>query len=343
MTTILARCKAQQLKHAAFLTGLPSTGNKADLVATLHQCLAPGATKKPTSRIVSIDMGIRNLAHCVIDVPRTTVDRKPIRVVAWSKLDLLRQQASSQHSERPQVDDPRKVGDEDDVAKSSIVNDSKSAFTPSVLSRTAFKVATMVLRHEPDVILIERQRFRSGGGSAIQEWTIRVNMMESMLWASLETMRHFKRKESFPDLHEVNPQRVAQFWAAADEVMLRPEADLFTAIASNRCVGPSDDRQASSRKMSKKDKVDIVRSWIDGSRNGRDSGPALNQAHLEFDGDARNVAQHFESRKRRVADKDADRIGKLDDLADCLLQAVTWSRWQANREACANLLLSQVG
>ena len=101
-----------------------------------------------------------------------------LKVLEWKKLDVLASMAFTPSTIQPQSGGPeRKVVD-------------PTAFAPSTLSKTALTLTEDILQaYKPDHILVERQRFRSGGAAAVQEWTLRVNMLESMIWACLTTLR----------------------------------------------------------------------------------------------------------------------------------------------------------
>ena len=144
-------------------------------------------------------------------------------------------------------------------------------------------------------------------------------MLESMLWASLETLRQEGQNTAFPTVHAVSPARVAQFWSSAASISLIPPTLLGE---DNRQIQTMITRAISDRrKIEKKDKVDIVRSWVSGTSD----------VELQYDGDATRIAEAFWLNTRQSKEAMSLAGGKLDDLADCLLQAVTWLKWQENR------------
>nr|POF14180.1 cruciform cutting endonuclease 1, mitochondrial [Quercus suber] len=326
--TSLNSLKTWQLKYGGFLLGLGTTGSRAVLkTAVAHRLAVQLCPQSETTRIASVDMGIRNLAFCVLEVPGLSIrgldnaDRHAtnINVKSWKRLDLL-----------------------DTLARSHGVEDSsKLTFTPSIMSTAAYDTVQLLLKHSPDVILIEQQRFRSGGGAAIQEWTVRVNMLESMLWACLKTLSHMSQTEVFPSIYQVNPAKVANFWlasSASSRVALRPRQDIFAAGDKTR----EQDResvQLSRTKVEKKDKIAVAKAWI-----RKDADHILsNEVDMHFHGQAAEVAEAFRTDKKRIRRTGSsspveERIGKLDDLADCLLQGAAWIRWTENCRELKELL-----
>ncbi|TKA83450.1 hypothetical protein B0A55_00539 [Friedmanniomyces simplex] len=368
---LLASLKLSQLKHAAFLTGLPSTGTKADIIAVLSSHASSGvSTSTGGGRIVSVDMGIRNLAYCVLDVPALHPfhadgnKRTPLKVLDWRKIDLIHHTGKSQEPESSSGG-----GGEDNQTKPATTPRTKkrvppipaSIFAPSQLSKTAYTIAKDLLRHNPTTILIERQRFRSGGGAAIQEWTVRVNMLESMLWACLRTLReNSPTARQFPAVHEVNPARVANFWVSDPAgSTLHLTAETFAAGSESQAK-PAPNKSLSARKrIQKKDKIGVVRSWLHShgsNNNDSNKNPGIS---LAFEGEAAEVAKAFSASSTRsppggsgkggmaaaaaAAGDVAERARKLDDLADCLLQAAAWVRWGQNRGGLADLVVSGKG
>jgi cruciform cutting endonuclease 1 len=324
----LSALKAKSLQHIAFLTGIPSTGTKSHVLEQLHGTLEQARMSNGKTRIISVDMGIRNLAYCVIDVPahRHVTDGK-LHVQSWKRLDLLEKMRPAALIPLSESESEDAKGKPDIVAKAIL----KNSFTPSIMSKVALQVAQDFLAHKPDILLIERQRFRSGGGSAIQEWTIRVNTLESMLWACFETLKHSETRlceDTFPVVHEVAPKRVASFWTASRDAQL-PSADLFQVDYSPpelKAVGS----KAKAASTGKKEKIAVLRSWLDVSGG----------VSLDFSPGTQATAAAFATGLKRRKSKDDEVTGadmaleretKLDDLADCVLQGAAWVRWEENR------------
>lgn len=336
--------KAKTLQHVAFLTGMPSAGTKSHIADCLQSSLQKALLSSEGCRVLSVDMGIRNLAYCVVDVPALSrLGENKLQVQSWKRLDLLDRLKPEVFTLPPKEDSPETSSPRGRSKPSTTANIIlKDAFTPSVMSKAALGVANDFLKYKPDVILIERQRFRSGGGSAIQEWTVRVNTLESMLWACFETMRFSQLREykqPFPAIHEVAPKRVAGFWTASPDVH-RPPANLLTDGYS-----PSDGKtvvgKAKGASAVKKEKIAVLRSWLEGSGG----------VSLEFSPETQITAEAFAAGPKRRPSKKvgtdaahevaAVRETKLDDLADCVLQATAWVRWEENRRAILEAVAEQ--
>lgn len=323
----LSALKASQLKYAAFLMGIPSTGTKVDLESAIRHQIETRPLSKDAERIVSVDMGIRNLGICVLKVPQKTTptvsDALSVKVMEWKRLSVTLWPSSGLKSTKATGPQVKPVMD-------------PSAFNPSNLCKTAVEVAESLLAYSPSHILIERQRFRSGGASAVQEWTLRVNALESMLWAALETMSRRARPASFPQVYEVNPARVARFWCAPPSgyATIVSEALLSGLPTAPGAVGLTSDRDA-KRTIDKKEKIAMVHSWLSAGT----ATPSTNIA-LEMSDEAQATVTTFLSKNTKSSQKRSSQSGsgaensreKLDDLADCLLQGVAWMRWLANQQ-----------
>lgn len=339
----LSPLKAKALQHIAFVTGLPSSGTKQNVVNQLAADLERPRLPRNAGRIVSVDMGIRNLAYCVLDTPDPTSLQKQIRVREWQRLDVLGRMVKQSESKDAAVASHAKESSDQPAV-------TKPDFSPAIMASAALDISRSILSHEPTTILIERQRFRSGGGSAIQEWTVRVNMLESMLWACIGTMRQSQggaQSQTFPASFEVSPKRVAGFWTAGSEDLLRPALGLLGGEETTLPELPKRLRVESKKNLGKNDKIAVVRSWL------ADEGGVA----LTFSPSAQAQADAFVGapRSKKRASKTTSKVieddvkgnsvetqksnpNKRDDLADCLLQGVAWFRWEQNRLAVLSAL-----
>jgi cruciform cutting endonuclease 1 len=344
-TAWLSKLTLPLLRRVAFLIGAPSSGTKPALTRQIRQelgaCNATTARKRsqkstlvPTDSlsIVSIDMGIRNLAYAhLVAFPATSADSmngaespKHLRpnLLAWKRVVISGAPnggvASTGHQTEYQIShdlaaEPPQVAEET-PNKDVVLKLEKEAFDPSTFAIYAYDFAKSILdTHHPTHVLIERQRFRSGGASAVQEWTIRVGVFEGMLHAALKTLSEEHGLQVI--VKGVDPGRVTRYWLEGRAV--------------------KDKERTSSGKESKKAKIDIVgnsftsagaAALVDvnsGSNQGRRHG-------VEKVVDAFLVRwQKRNGSPRSGVVKD---VLKLDDLADCLLQGVAWLNWQSKKE-----------
>ena len=309
----LQQCTVAQLQSVARAIGSNSGGKKAILLSNLQTDLqhnrfalnGPLQTPLPSQpsqhKILSIDMGIRNLAMCTVAFPEnwTSTSKSALPIVqTWERIAISKKAS------------PERSGDDD----ANIAAATKEAFDPSTYAQHAYNlVSKHILPLQPTQILIERQRFRSMGGSAVQEWTLRVNMFEAMIYATLKAFS--EQKLWAGSVYPVVPSKVSQFW-----------------LGGAKTAEKSRDSSAKTKAA----KVALVNQWL-GSR------------HLfEVEGQAVDVAQAYALRSARGQEKEVVALrcdlevlrwrvpyafGKLDDLADCLLQAMAWIQWEGNRRA----------
>ena len=256
----LSTLKLVTLQRLSCLLGLNVSGTKTTLVNAIGS-LDP--TPAPPTRILSIDMGIRNLAYCVIDLHTLPLPT----LTTWTRTAL----------------------------PLSVKNLGPSVSLPAFAEAT-HTLATGLLRdHAPSHVLIELQRWRSGGGRGVLEWTIRVNTVEAMLHALLLGLRLAGKWDGH--VESVDPGKVARLWVGK---------------ASSAAVKPL--------------KSGVVRDWL---RTGQvvkvgEGGPEMAAELLLLEGVRRAVKASGE--KVTAEEK------KVDDLADCVLQAAAWIRWQEGRK-----------
>ncbi len=335
----LTGLKASQLKFAAASVGLATTGTKLELSTalqhSLEECRSP-FSRPP--RVVSIDMGIKNLGICVFEAPGLFNGSGPsghelhsLDVLRWERVDVIGQLESGLQS-TGLLDGPQAE------RTSSAIN--ASVFQPANMARMAAQISRGLLHdYSPSHILIERQRFRSGGASAVQEWTLRVNTLESMLWACFETLRrsHVENKprtDGFPDILEISPARVARFWCG-------PTSKLGTRLNLNTLESAAREQPSamSGRTViDKKQKINAARSLM--GDKGCDA-----RMRLLFKNDTEVVANDFrdshhgrKSQRPQSSSRSSSGMTKLDDLADCLLQGAAWVCWERNKRTLRDLL-----
>ncbi|KAF3491876.1 uncharacterized protein GIQ15_01393 [Arthroderma uncinatum] len=391
VVTRLSSLKLRQLQKIALSTGILSSGTKKDLTNRLIETFQKYNPQpyeddsiskrdlvasrlqerhaKPMS-ILSIDMGIRNLAYAHLLVsPRTATEASvrdldgnvsmpltasKIRLNAWDRLaisafpryDIEKDPATIPISKlgglRRALPCPSNEEGNAEV-------ESKEHFAPYLYASHAYTLITSLLEtYKPTHVLIERQRFRSGGGSAVQEWTIRVGVFEGMLYAVLHTLQRQAKKE-FGNVfvQGVDPQRVVRYWTNGE-------------IKEDSTPEPKKKRVSS--KEGKKAKIDLIGRCISRSISAADcytnidGGGVVERLKQEVsldldlveDSHARDIVHAYlekwncgnrGSKKRPTsANSTADGnsnvadIGKLDDLADSLLQGITWLEWQRTTE-----------
>jgi cruciform cutting endonuclease 1 len=310
---------AKALQTLLTRIGSASSGIKATLherfqrdiqiprLPTRSSNLDSNASKK-SLRIMSIDMGIKNLAFCesIVSYPKKGSLNTNMKIMRWEKINLV-----------PATNPPSKDTEEDE-----------GPYSLSVLSKTAYRlIKDTILTAKPDIILIEKQRWRSGGGSAIQQWTVRVNTFEGMLWAILRTLLMESNDEEHYEVFGVDPKRVGNYWLAQPNVEL---------IGSKGEDGISKLKKPSRTKLEKKAKIALLRSWLTATPAST-TPPSMS---FTFDTQASQTLQalispnHAKKKPPIKALADAipeSELRKLDDITDCFLQAAAWVSWEANR------------
>ena len=261
----LTNMKVKDLKRLSGLLGLNVTGTKSTLLSALETLPVPA---RP-ARILSIDMGIRNMAYCVVDA-----ETSPHTVLRWTRTALPLFEALTSPGPVPLHAFAE--------ASHTLITSLMGEFGP--------------LSH----ILIERQRWRSGGATSVQQWTIRVNTLEAMLHSSLYTMQR-AGTWSEGSFESVDPGRVTRLWV--------PEREGKVTATGTKFL-----------------KKEVVRGWIrDGGvvRFGNEGVEETAELLMLGDG-PRGVL-------KRNGEKLTGDERKVDDIADCLLQAIAWVKWQENR------------
>lgn len=258
----LGSLKGDHLRHLAHKTGTNSTGTKPLLVQRLRRDLHlseyhPARLPSPFDptekvepremRVLSIDMGVRNLAYAHFIVPRdeririTDPDRPLPYLTGWRNMSLddiadLEPYANSVTT-KPHPKKHKKIEDRDEQEKRSIATDT--------YARHAYNfVASVVGKYRPTHVLIERQRLRTRSSIGVLESVLRVAMFESMIHAALYAVQRERGLETY--VQGVDPGMVV---ASIDR-------DLLQFI----------DRPSKVRSMAgnepKKARVDLVGRWL---------------------------------------------------------------------------------
>ncbi|KAG4302059.1 hypothetical protein PCK1_001734, partial [Pneumocystis canis] len=290
-----------QLRVIAIKCGILNNGNKLVLI---HRILEEISKIRliskhcTTHRILSIDVGIRNLALCSISVPSTIIQdfnlnyHKQFIIDDWDKLSIGLEK----------------------IENNKVV---KETYKPVDYSFLTYQLTKSFLeKYKPKTILIECQRYRTRTKNVIQEWTIRVNMFENMLHA---IFRCFKEEKIWNDpeanILSIDPAKIASFLFGKNNILKQnPFAnyDLFKNILiASTNEGLIDLSETSNLKYKKK-KIELV--------------DLLLKTDSIFDFKNTQITiRDFISRK-----KEKNKL-KVDDLADSLLQGLSWIIWERNK------------
>ena len=342
--------KATQLARIAVAIGVPSSGRKSAVVESICAALgqppdgsripkkgstshkdvytkgqqikrSPGDSNQYLSTnltgpasIVSIDMGIRTLAYAHLKIPpvaltsdsATGPERAKPTLNAWQCLSIATKPSTSLSQTTPNLD-----ADALDADARAAVTQPKESFSPDLYAHYAYDlVKGLISRFNPTHVLIERQRFRSGGNSAVLDWTIRVGVFEGMLHAAFRTICE-ERSLSIHIL-PVEPKRVARYWLGDK--------------ASPDGVARGARKKRASSKEVKTEKIDVVGRWLERDSDAqRPLGPIEETAQPT----ATAYLEKWHGKTKGVKASDSIlRLSKLDDLADSLLQGLTYVEWQ---------------
>ena len=157
-------------------------------------------------------------------------------------------------------------------------------------------------------------------------------MFESMLYAVLQTLKSENVWNG--TVIPIAPGKVGPFWleggqnVSADSALTIPEADVGVSRARTKL------RNAKTAKLLNKGaKIDLVKTWLEAKEKvilGTSEAESTAQAYLEkwyrLPGRAKSKEVVKGAKSGEV-----EAMGKLDDLADSLLQGMAWIQWEKNK------------
>lgn len=308
-----------KLQRLAVMIGTPSSGTKPVRIAAIRGAIDKAAPLGKTSTglsLLSIDMGIRNLAFTHIKAPALLSSEgfyqygQP-KIEAWQRLSVSTPEAI------PATCKTRKAGSlvQENGCQSESAGSAKAkkeSFEPIDFAAHAYRFIDHVLKaYKPDQIVIERQRFRTGGQASVQEWTIRVGVFEGMLYAVLRAIA--EERKLHLQVEPMQPARVNGSWLEGSESAKKAQ-----------------EKKLSSRDV-KQAKIALVCKMLE--EKGKQARFTVSQQLQPFTEDFTS-AWKKEARAKKSA---SSGIGKLDDLADSLLQGLAWINWQNNRMRLSSL------
>lgn len=310
-----------KLQRLAVLIGAPCSGTKAVRIAGIREAITKAAPCENPSAglsLLSIDMGIRNLAFTHIKAPAIPGSDKLYqygrpKIEAWQRLSV-----SSSHEIPADVESGKAGvwGEGDGLGSLSpqVAKPRKESFEPIDFATHAYTFIDHVLRkYNPNQILIERQRFRTGGQSAVQEWTIRVGVFEGMLYAVLRTLAEERKLQL--RVEPMQPARVNKSW-----------------LEGSKSIEGIEGKRLSSRDV-KQAKIGLVCEMLE--ERGTKSRFTVSKQLLPLKEDF--ISAWKKETRTRKPSGNGNGIGKLDDLADSLLQGLAWINWQNNRVRLSSL------
>ncbi|OWB53092.1 nucleic acid binding protein [[Candida] boidinii] len=183
-------------------TLINSIAESLDRSNSLVKTISKVKKKSGTFNVFSIDVGLKNFSFCKMQIKTKTLHddslikadltiHKPI-VYQWYKMNL-----------------------------NQFTNNESFEFTPEnysyMINKLIFelifpKSENTTKVETPDIILIERQRFRTMGSHNIFEHILKSNILENMLYSSLNSLRLINYNNLKFQVISVNPQVMSSYW-----------------------------------------------------------------------------------------------------------------------------------
>jgi cruciform cutting endonuclease 1 len=349
---------AKILQQLASRCGLSTTGTKAILKERLTDAVLNTKPTTPSARILSIDLGLRNFAFSLFTIPPTSplldpsapapaspppTTLKPrgnqkakdpplITLHAWRHIDLVSTLTESLAPLPTTTDTPSEAP--------------APTFTPSTLAPlTTTLILSQLLPLKPTHILIERQRFRSSSQATVLEWTLRVNTLESMLYASLTTIKTLNPAIWDGELIAVAPKRVVRYLDGEGLLEGERAVGVLRGGVLEKVKEEGGQRLARfTAREQKKRKVKLLEELLEEGRvevGSEEVGAMVEVFREKYGKDTEKGEKGADWKAGRRGKKEKKKKGgaegeegatltKKDDLSDCLLQGIVWLEWQRN-------------
>lgn len=267
------------------------------------------------------------------------------------QIALKEAEALESHLEKPKVVDWKLINVEQflkdvEVARYGEAMTSKgwAKYGPEQMSFIAHNLATKLLspvenkKNIPTVVLIERQRFRSGGSANVFESTIKVNLLETALYTAL----HYNR--DVVNVFSMDPSKVITYLKRVYHV--DPEKALIEEKEKKNAKDSK--KKQNVYKLRKEWKIEVAAEILKhngyGVKTDNRSGivvpcppveltksviaqsawtSVINSIDKPIDFFVPENDTAVKPKKKRASKKE-----KSDDLADSFLQGIAWIDWQ---------------
>ncbi|CCH45167.1 Cruciform cutting endonuclease 1, mitochondrial [Wickerhamomyces ciferrii] len=277
-----------------------TAARKCDLISAINTSFQDKSIfqrvpiNKKNFNIISIDMGIRNFSYARLQLDKTLPLNRPPIIKEWTKFD---------------------VNNWADVSRDA-------SYEPTRYAHISHRIINEIIFDSnygsPDLILIERQRIRSGKSKNVLEWVFRVNMFESMLHALIYSKTQTEKLVSDTMIIPSSPLKMGKFWEPSSDGKLK-------------------------NKDSKKFRLILVENWLKNYVNGPspDIPFAISPGLIDFKelnatkSKTKWLFQTIMKNSRfNIEPKDpqaAKDVQKGDDLTDSLLHSLAWLKWEKQK------------
>ncbi|KAF9019563.1 hypothetical protein BGZ52_003309, partial [Haplosporangium bisporale] len=343
----------KDLSSLALATGQPLTGTKTVLVKRISACLAAAMmdidnfrdlhpdfasslatesidlssdsvvrlkeTALPRS-IVSIDVGIRNLAWVELSSSG--------EILRWSVDDLLGGDESETESVVVgQVDlsdaAPTETTHEKTIAKKKAKLSKKvpaPQYDPRLVALRLDQIMQTIFNSEQiEGVIVERQRFRTGGMHAVLDATFKCGVVEGMIhtwlaiWEKGRLPGILDNKRKDVTIESISPRAVGTWWSIGSGTRSSGDGSSTEASMGSASEVETVAKYATKKKQSRA----IVDGWIQQLEDKEESKTRTRDINHPF-----RVSCSPDIREWYRLER------KRDDLSDCLLQAVAWYEWR---------------